>query len=122
RQDLDYVTVLDLSPQRNDAAVDLCPGAAVADNGVDRICEIDRRCAAWQLYDPAHRRKCIDSLGEKVESEGFDEILRILRDIAVLDQRQQEFFDRLSQLIQAVVLFPLAETALFVFPMRCNAF
>ena len=53
--DLDLVAVLQFGHQRHDAAVDLGADAGVADIGVDRVGEIDRRRAARQRDQPALR-------------------------------------------------------------------
>ena len=73
--DLDLVAVLQLGQQRHDAAVDLAADAGVADVGVDRIGEIDRRRAARQRDQPALRREAEDLVLEQLELGVLEELL-----------------------------------------------
>src|SRR5262245_23787173 len=57
RHDLDHVAVLNLVLQRDDLAVDFRADALVADLGMNRIGEVDRRGVARQLDDLALRRE-----------------------------------------------------------------
>src|SRR5436190_21391048 len=89
---------------------------------MDRICEIDRRRPARKLYDLSHRSECINVFREKIELERFDKILRIVVGLSVLDQRKQQFLDRLTQFVEALIVFTGSEFAFFVFPMRSDTF
>jgi hypothetical protein len=76
--DLHLVAVLQPRDQRHDAAVDLGADAGIADIGVDRIGEIDRRRAARQRDQAALRREAEDLVLEQFELGVFEELLGIV--------------------------------------------
>ena len=73
--DLDFVARAQLGHQRHDGAVDLGADAGVADVGVQRIGEVDRRRAARQRDQPAARGEAEHLVLEQLELGVFEEIL-----------------------------------------------
>ena len=76
--DLDLVAVLQFGQERRHAAVDLAADRRVADIGVDRIGEVDRRRAARQRDQPALRREAEDLVVEQLELRVLEELFRIV--------------------------------------------
>ena len=68
----------ELGQERRDAAVDLGSRRGVADVGVDRIGEVDRRRAARQRDQPALRREAEDLVVEQLELGVLEELLRVV--------------------------------------------
>ena len=75
--DLDLVAVAELRDQRRDLAVDLAPTARVADVGVDRIGEVDRRRAARQRDQLALGREAEHLVVEQLELGVLEELFRV---------------------------------------------
>ncbi len=73
--DLHLVAVLQLRQHRRDAAVDLGADRRVAELGVDRISEVDRRRAARQGDEPALGREAEDLILEQFEPRMFEKLL-----------------------------------------------
>ena len=101
--------------QRHHAAIDLRADAAVADFGVNRVGEIDRRRVARQRDDFAFRREGVNLFGIQVDLQRAQEIRRVLHFLLPLDEMPQPG----DALIFAVVG---DELAVFVFPVRGDAF
>ena len=87
--DLDFVAGAQLGHQRQDGAVDLGADGGVANVGMQRIGEIDRRGAARQGNQPAARGKAEDLVLEQFELGIFEEILGRIAGGQVLDGRAQ---------------------------------
>ena len=64
--------------ERRHAAVDLAADRRVADIGMHRIGEVDRRRAARQRDEPALRREAEDLVVEQFELGVLEELLRIV--------------------------------------------
>ncbi len=75
--DLDLVAVLEFGHQRRDLAVDLAADRGVADVGVHRIGEVDRRGPARQRDQLALRREAEHLVVEQFELGVLEELLRI---------------------------------------------
>ena len=80
---------LQLGHQRHVAAVDLGADAGVADIGVDRIGEVDRRRAARQGDQHALGREAEDLVLEQLELGVLEEILRAVALGQLLDGAAQ---------------------------------
>ncbi len=65
--------------QWRQAAVDAAGDAAVADIGVHRVGEVDRRGALGQLHDAALGREDVDLVREQVDLHVLDEFQRVAR-------------------------------------------
>ena len=76
-EDIDLVAVVELGHQRRDLAVDLAADRVVADVGVHRIGEIDRRRLARQRDQLALGREAEHLVVEQFELGVFEEFLRI---------------------------------------------
>src|SRR5579864_704023 len=77
REHLDPIAALQLVMKRNDAAVHLRADGAVADVGVHRIGEVDRRGARGQRLDLALGREDEHLFVEEIGAERLDELARI---------------------------------------------
>ena len=87
--DFDLVAVAKLAAERHHAAVDLRSNAVVADFRMDRVGEVDRSRAPWQVDQVAARRETKDLVLEHLELGVLQELLRssgVLDDIQELAQ------------------------------------
>ena len=87
--DLDDVAALQLGAQRHRLAVDVGRDAVVADVGVDRVGEVDRRRAARQGEDLRLRREDVDRVGVEVDLDVLEELAGVARLVLDVDQRLQ---------------------------------
>ena len=87
--DLDHVAALELGAQCGRLAVDRRGHRVVADVGVDRVGEVDRRGAARQRQDAAHRREDVDRVREQVDLDVLEELGRVARLVLDVQQRLQ---------------------------------
>ncbi len=76
RQHLDRVTALQRVGERHDATVDLRTDAAVADVGVHRVGEVERRRTRRERLDLALGREDVDLVVVEVELQALHELLR----------------------------------------------
>ena len=76
-EDLDLVAVVELGHQRRDLAVDLAADRVIADVGVNRIGEIDRRGLARQRDQLALGREAEHLVVEQFELGVLEEFLRV---------------------------------------------
>ena len=86
RDDLDALAVVQLGSEGHQLVVDLDRDAAVADVGVHGVGEINRGRAARQRQDLAFRREHVDRVGEEVDLQVFEKLVRIAA--AGLDLKQ----------------------------------
>ncbi len=114
RDDLDDVAVLEAGAQRHHAAVDARADALVADVGVNRVREIDRRRAPRQHLDRAARREGVDLFGIEIDLEVGEELLRVADFLLPLEQ--------LPQPLEVLLVAPRADAAFLVLPVRGDAF
>ena len=77
RDDFDDVAVFEAGAERHHLAVDARADALVADVGVNRVGEVDRRRAARKRLDLAFRREGVDLLGIELDLQVLDELLRV---------------------------------------------
>ena len=84
--DLDRVSGFEPVLQRDDLAVDLRADAFVADVGVDGIGEIERRRTMGELSHFAFRSEDEYVFGKKVDLDGFEKFVRILKFFVPLEQ------------------------------------
>src|SRR5204863_520173 len=75
-EDLHEVAALQPVVERDDPAVDLRADHTVADVGVNRVGEVDRRRARRQYLHLALRREDVDLVREEVGAEGLEELAR----------------------------------------------
>ena len=87
--DLDDVAVLQLVAERHDLAVDARARTVLADLGVNRVGEVDRRRAAREDAHVALRREHVDLVGEEVDLHALEELDRVLDVLLELDQLAQ---------------------------------
>ena len=88
-QDLDRVAVDELVAQRHELAVDLRARARIADLAVDRVGEVDRRGADRQADHVAARREHEHLVGEQVDLDRLDELVRIGKVAVAFDELAQ---------------------------------
>jgi len=112
--DLNHVAVLNRRSQGNHPAIHARAGAGVAHFRVNHVSEIDRRRAARQLNDLAHRSKGVNILRVEIELERIDEFARVLHFLRPFDQRTQH--------LQCFVIVAFAAFPFLVLPMRGHAF
>ena len=84
--DLNRLAVFDPGPQRHAHPVDLGPHTGIADTGVDRIGEINRRGAARQFYHIAVGCEAEHLIGVHFKLHRFEEILVIGLGVELLGQ------------------------------------
>ena len=114
RQDLHHVAVLEVVLQLHDAAVYLGAHAGVADVAMDGVRKIDGRRLARQRNHLAHRRERVNFLRVQIHLERGNELARIAHLLLPLHQ--------LAQPIDALIVRARSLAALFIFPMRGDAF
>ena len=112
--DLDDVAVLEAGAQRHHAPVDARADALVADVGVNRVGEVDRRRALRQHLHRAARRERIDLFGIEIDLQVRQELLRIAHFLLPLEQ--------LPQPLEVLLVALGADAAFLVFPVRGDAF
>ena len=74
---LDLVAVAQFGDERRQAAIDLAAHHAVAELGMDRIGEVDRRRAARQRDQAPLRREAEDLVVEQLELGVLEKFLRV---------------------------------------------
>ncbi len=89
RQDLDHVAVPELVAERLDLAVDARAGDVLAELGVDREREVDRRRAAREDAHVALGREDVDLVLEEVDLHPLEELGRVLQLLLPLDELAQ---------------------------------
>ena len=111
--DLDDVAVAQPGAQRHHLAVDARADALMADVGVNRVGEVDRRRVARQRLDLALRREDVDLLRVELDLQVLQELLRIADLLLPLEQLPQP---------QEVLLVAVrADAAFLVLPVRGDA-
>ena len=114
RDDLDDVAVLEARAERHHLAVDARADALVADVGVDRVREVDRRRAARQRLDLPLRREGVDLFRIELDLQVLDELLRVA-DFLLL-------FEQLAHPLEVALVALVADAAFLVLPVRGDAF
>jgi hypothetical protein len=112
RQNLDDFAVLDLVLERDDAVVDLRARTLVADFGVNRVGEVNRRRAARELNHLAFGREGVDLFRVQIKLEARDELARVGLLLPL---------DEVAQPLERLVFARVLELALFVLPVRGDA-
>ncbi len=87
--DLDRLAVLDPGPERHADTVDLGADAGIADPGMDRISEIERRGAARQFHHLAFGGEAEHLVGIHLELHVLEEVVVILGVLEPLGQRRE---------------------------------
>ena len=87
--DLDDVAVAQPGAERHHLAVDARADALMADVGVDRVGEVDRRRVARQRLDLAFRREDVDLLRVQLDLQVLQELLRIAHLLLPFEQLPQ---------------------------------
>src|SRR5262245_3379468 len=109
RHDLDDVALPQRVAERDELGVHLRADAVLADLGVHRVGEVERRRALREGLDVALGREHVDLVREEVDPDGVHEFPRVLRVLLRLDQ--------LTQPHQRLVELVLARLALLVEPV-----
>ena len=86
RDDFDHVAIGERVTQRNHLAIHFRAGALVADFGVDRVGEINRRGAARKDHHASFRREGVNLLGIEVHAQSREKFARLLHLLHPLDQ------------------------------------
>ena len=112
-QDLHDIAVFELAVDRRDASVDLSARHAVAHSRVDRIGQIDRRCAGRHIHHITLGRKHEHLIRKQIDLDIFDEVLRlgILLRLEQLPDPGKGFL--IALLIQPLLVFPVRRNAVF---------
>ena len=113
RDDLDDVAVLQARAERHHLAVDARADALVADVGVDRVGEVDRRRAARQRLDQPLRREGVDLLRIELDLQVLDELLRVADFLLLLEQ--------LPHPLEVALVALIADAPFLVLPVRGDA-
>ncbi len=87
--DLNRLTAGQGLRQRIRLAVNACANAGMANIGVDRISEVHRRRAGWQLNNAAFRCKDVDLIGKEIGLHAFNKFKRTARTLLQLQQALQ---------------------------------
>src|SRR6266508_970613 len=113
RDDLDDVAVLEARAERHHLAVDAGADALMADVGVNRVGEIDRRGAARQRFHETLRREGVHLLGVQLHLEVLDELLWIGHFLLHVEE--------LPHPLEIPLVALIADAAFLVFPVRGDA-
>ena len=110
REDFDDVAVAQPRAERHHLAVDPCADALVADVGVNRVGEIDRRRIARKRLDLSPRREDVDLFRIELDLQVLQELLRVAHLLLP--------FEQLAQPDEVLLVAASADTSFLVFPVR----